>query len=68
MSIRQRLINAISKSLIEYGYPDAKPAMIAEIYDAYKAGKREFDLPHGIVGQFAGEQLREFTSDGTPLP
>jgi len=56
---KQSLCEGISKSLIEYGYPDASPQVIAEIYDAFKAGRRFPELPHGIVGGFAESQLKE---------
>ena len=49
----------IGKSLREFGYPDATDDKMAEIYDAYKAGKRGDELPHQVIGRFAERQLEE---------
>lgn len=65
---KQYICDGISKSLIEFGYPDAAPAVIAEIYDAFKAGKRFPELPHGIVGGFAEAQLKEVAEMLKVLP
>lgn len=49
----------IAKSLRDFGYKDCTPKMIAEVHEAYKEGKREGDLPHGIIGRFAQRQIAE---------
>ena len=64
-----KIIKSISAGLIEFGYPDASPELIREIYDAYKLGKRFPDLPHGVLGGFAERQLDELQEAlGGPLP
>ena len=65
---KEYICDGISKSLIEYGYPDATQQVIAEIYDAFKAGKRFPELPHGIVGGMAESQLKEIEGMLKVLP
>lgn len=48
---------SIGKSLREFGYPDASDDKMAEIYDAFKAGKRAVALPYGVLGRMAESQL-----------
>lgn len=55
----KRLKQSVAKSLQDFGYRSVTPAMIGEIYTAYRAGKREHDLPHGIIGMFAERQFSE---------
>ena len=43
-------VQSIAKGLREFGYPDVTPAMVQEVIDAYKAGKRDDKLPHGVLG------------------
>jgi len=52
-------MKAVAASLREFGYPDVTHQMIREIYDAWLAGKRGEDLPHGIIGRFAESQISE---------
>lgn len=52
-------MNAVARNLVEFGYPDVTGKMIREIYDAWLAGKRWPDLPHGIVGAFAERQFED---------
>lgn len=52
-------LSAIARSLREFGYPDASDEMIREIWDAYQAGNRNNELPHGIVGMMAGAQFND---------
>jgi len=49
----------VAKSLREFGYPDCTAEMISECLDAWVAGKRDLDLPHGIIGAFASRQFDE---------
>lgn len=56
---RSAVYEAIARSLREFGYPDVTPEMIDEIHTAYREGKRDADLPYGIVGQFAQSQIEE---------
>lgn len=56
---KEYICAGLSKSLIEFGYPDATPDKMADIYDAFKTGKRFPDLPHNILGGFAESQLKE---------
>lgn len=57
----------VAKSLREFGYPDATTTMIAECLDAWLTGKRDLELPHGIIGAFASRQFDEVeeSSPGT---
>ncbi|MBN7755450.1 hypothetical protein JYP46_01320 [Nitratireductor aquimarinus] len=64
---KAKICNAISRSLIEYGYPDASPEVISEVYDAFRDGVRFPDLPHDVIGGFAEKQLQEL-QDIRPLP
>ena len=59
MSITVLVYEAIAKSLREYGYPDTTAAMIKETHDAMIEGKTGADLPHGVVGRFAADQLTD---------
>lgn len=65
---KEYICTGIGKSLREFGYPDVTDEEMAEIYDAYKAGKRGDDLPHGIVGRFAESQLEEVQEHLGQLP
>lgn len=49
----------VAKSLREFGYPDCTTSMIADCLDAWIGGKRDMDLPHGIIGAFASRQFDE---------
>jgi len=55
----------VAKSLREFGYPDCTPAMISTCLDAWLTGKRDLDLPHGIIGAFASRQFDE-VEDAAP--
>ena len=68
MATKQQICEAVSKSLVEFGYPDATPDLITDIYDAYKGGKAEKDMPHGILGAFAYKHLADFEEAGGELP
>lgn len=61
-------MEAIAKSLREFGYPDTTATMIREIYDAWLSGKRGTDLPHNIIGMFAERQFEEVADDLKKLP
>ena len=49
----------IAKGLREFGYPDVTPEMIKEIHLAWHEGKRDSDLPHGVIGIIVGKQIDE---------
>jgi hypothetical protein len=49
----------VAASLREFGYRDATTEMITECLDAWLTGKRDMDLPHGIIGAFASRQFDE---------
>lgn len=49
----------VAKSLREFGYPSCTTEMVRAVLDAWLGGKREHDLPHGIIGMFAGRQFDE---------
>jgi len=61
-------MEAIAKSLRDFGYRDATAVMIREVYDAWISGKRASDLPHGIVGMFAEQQIAEHAEMLASLP
>ncbi len=52
----ERAYAAIARNLREFGYPDVTAAMIADVHQAVEDGQ---PLPHGIIGLFAKDQLRE---------
>jgi hypothetical protein len=49
----------VAKSLREFGYPGCTTEMIKTCLDAWLAGKRDLELPHGIIGAFASRQFDE---------
>lgn len=49
----------IAKSLQDFGYPSTTAEMISECLDAFLAGKRDLELPHGVIGAFASRQFAE---------
>lgn len=51
-------IKAVSASLMEFGYPDAKPELIAKYFDIWKSGRTEEDIIFG----FAARQFEEYPS------
>lgn len=52
--------NAIASSLREFGYPEVTGKMVNEIYDAMVEGKREHDLPHGVIGLFVQTHILNY--------
>ena len=58
-------MEAVARSLREFGYPDVTAAMIREVFDAWEAGQK---LPHGIVGMFAERQFSEVAEQLKKLP
>lgn len=50
-------IEAVSRSLVEFGYPDATPELIRKYYETWKAGKESED----IIFAFAAAQFNEHT-------
>lgn len=61
-------MEAVARSLREFGYPDVTAAMTREIFDAWEAGKRFPDLPHGVIGGFAERQFDEVADKVKSLP
>lgn len=49
----------VAKSLREFGYLGCTAEMIRECLDSWITGKRDLDLPHGIIGAFASRQFDE---------
>lgn len=49
----------VAKSLREFGYPSVGTDDIIQVLDAWLAGKRDHDLPHGVVGMMAQRQFDE---------
>lgn len=59
-------MEAVARSLREFGYPDVTAPMIREVFDAWEAGKKP--LPHGVVGMFAERQFDEVADKLKTLP
>lgn len=57
---RKEVCDAVAKSLREFGYRDVNDKMIDEILTAWIDGKRNEELPFGIVGRMASGQFEEF--------
>jgi len=64
---RKEVAEAISRRLVEFGYPDCSPEKVDEILSAYINGKRDGDLPHGILGRFTEAQLEDLQKAGLDL-
>lgn len=56
---RSDVARPVAKSLREFGYPDCSTEMVKDVLDAWLSGKREHDLPHGVIGMMAGRQFEE---------
>lgn len=64
---RLEVTEAVSKALVDFGYPDCSPEKVDEILTAYVDGKRGGELPHGILGRFAESQLEDLEQAGLDL-
>jgi len=58
MTNNETIYKAIARNLQEFGYPETTPAQIREVHEAMKSGD---DLPHGVIGMFAKDQLDDIT-------
>lgn len=56
---RQFVCDSVARGLREFGYPDVTSEMIGECLTAFNSGKRDLEMPHGIVGAFASRQFDE---------
>lgn len=56
---RHDFVKPIVAALIDFGYPDVTGDQVTEVLDAYIAGKRGGELPHGIIGIWAGRTFDE---------
>lgn len=56
---KSQACHKVAKSLRDFGYPDCTPEMIGDCLAAWLAGKRDMELPHGIIGAFASRQFDE---------
>lgn len=65
---KARAFETVAKSLREFGYPDASAAMVKDCWEAMQSGKGDEDMPHGIVGRFAFNQLDEAREQITQFP
>lgn len=61
-------MEAVARSLREFGYPDVTALMIREIFDVWETGKRFPHLPHGVIGAFAERQFGEVADKIKKLP
>ena len=55
----------VDRGLREFGYPDITGEIIKDVLDEWLAGKRDFDLPHGVIGVMAGRQFDDI-EDAVP--
>ena len=62
--MKRKVYEAIAKDLNEFGYPDVTWGMIKTIHESYKQGKRESELPHGVIGMFAQSHIEDATERG----
>lgn len=53
----------VARDLREFGYPDVTGPMVEEILAAWLDGKRDAELPHSVIGMFAGRQFDEIERD-----
>lgn len=60
----ERVYESIAQALRTFGYPDCTAEMIKEVRKAMAKGKTEGALPHGIIGRFAEDQLKDAISRG----
>jgi len=60
---KETACRTVAKGLQDWGYPETTTAMVREILDAWLAGKRGDDLPHGVIGAFAESQFNEIESE-----
>ena len=56
---RNQACQSVAKSLREFGYPSVTADMIDECLTAFLTGKRDLELPHGVIGAFASRQFAE---------
>jgi hypothetical protein len=49
----------VARSLREFGYDNLETKEVAEVLDAWIDGKRDHDLPRGVIGLMAGRQFDE---------
>lgn len=54
-----KFCSACARGLREFGYPSVNAGQVREIWDAYEAGKRGSDLPHGVIGLFVEKDIKE---------
>lgn len=53
---------SVAKGLRDFGYPDVTADTVKPILDAWLGGKRDFDLPSGVIGLIAGRQFDDVES------
>jgi hypothetical protein len=58
MPNKESIYNALGQSMREFGYPDCTNEIAAEILNAYFEGKRDDDLPHGVLGRMLEDQCK----------
>jgi len=61
-------MEAVAKSLREFGYPDVTAKMIREIFDKWEDGNVFPNLPHGVIAGFAEKQFEECKEALLKLP
>jgi hypothetical protein len=56
---RTDVCRPVHKALRDFGYDNLTLQEVRDVLDAWCGGKREDDLPHGIIGMMAGRQFDE---------
>jgi hypothetical protein len=51
------LIHTLTDELRKFGFPSVTETMVGEIFEVWCDGARGLNLPHGLIGMFAGRQL-----------
>lgn len=56
---RLEFVGPMVRGLKEFGYPNVTAEQLKEALEAWLAGKRGHDLPHGVIGYVAGRNFDE---------
>lgn len=60
---RKEACRSVARSLSEFGYREISVEMIDEVLTAWLAGKRDAELPHGIIGRMAAAQFDDVEAE-----
>lgn len=56
---RAKICSSIATALREFGYPTATTTEVESVLDSWIDGKRDSELPNGVIGIIVGKQLDE---------